>query len=829
MTGPAVLIGQDDALARATRAVIDRDGLAVTGLAGVGKTALLSGALTAAGRPVRRGQCFRSLTWTTGLPLQQALGGLLPVGDPAWTADWVVQTSGSAVLCLEDLQWADPLTLAVVAMLPRTTTLTATIRLGDPGTGAALDAVGAAGVTILEQHDLGPAEATELAMWFHPRLHPAEARALAARCGGNPLLIQELGADAEPGGGLRRSVAGRLRRLGPDAWRHFALLALADEPLPQAWLPTQAQLAAAGFTVVHNGLVQPRHRLLAEVVVRDIADGDPAVRQGLQRELGRHAERDGHLALAARGFAAGGDRARGVRLALRAAQETVRAGERAGLLHLAASCADGPESEDLAARAVEELVTAGDYTSAANLIDELPDLRGAHWLGLVGRIRWQLGDDDGALAAVEAGLAVVEPGTADAVLLQIEYARVVLLGQDDAERALPLARAALEQATALGVEQPRALAVLGTAEHLCGVGQANEHLSQAVEWAARDGDLMVEFTSANNLVAAHESTGAPQQALELAQRFADRAEELHMRGWQQQMQAMALNVRLHLGEYDPILAEVPPLLAGALDRRTRDQLEVTLSVALVDLGRHEIALARLTAAIKAGAQGLSGLGNLLWARGEAHLWAGDPREAKRDALGALEHTPSNGVSLFPLLTLNHARYQLGEPVEAQDWPPPHVPLLAGAPFELAGLAARSAGDDRTAGTNFASAALAWTGHHRRGELRCRWLAADLEADPDVARRALSTLEGELSASALTPLLGRVRQSLRARGFHSAAPRRRAGGLTAREREVLDLVAEGLSTEAVAARLGLAPSTVAAQIASARARTGAATRWQAASG
>jgi DNA-binding CsgD family transcriptional regulator/tetratricopeptide (TPR) repeat protein len=827
-TGP-VLIGRDAVLAQATQAVRGGGGLGVTGEAGAGKTALLSAALAASGRRVLSGQCFRSLAWTAGLALQQALGRLLPVGDPAWTAQWVVQSTGSSVLCLDDLQWADPMTLAVVALLPAAMSFVATVRLGDPGTEAALAAVHAAGATVLEVPALSRQHAIELALAAHPRLRRAEAEALAARCGSNPLLIQELGADPSPSIGLRRSVTGRLRRLGPEAWRGFALLALADEPLPRAWLPESAGLVDSGFAVVQDERVQPRHPLLAEVVRAELAEARAGEHSEVALDLALRAERGGHLALAARSFAAAGDAGHALRLALLAVEGTTRPGERAGLLHLAASSAVEPQASELATRAVSELVSAGDYVRAAGLLEQLPDVQSAQWCGLVGRVHWQLGNDVAALAAFEAGLALAEAGTRDLVLLQAEYARAVLLGLGQAERGLELARAAHASATDLGVEQARALAVLGTAEHFLGRPDDAVHLEQAVELAVRDGDLMVEFTSANNLVAVHESAGRGREALALAQRFATRAADLHLREWQHQMQAMALNAQMHLGDYDAVVSGVPPLLNGVVDRRTRDQLEVTLALALVDLGRYEAAFAQVAAALETCVDHWVGRGNLLWVRAEAQLWSGNPQAALADALASLEHTPPDANQLFALITAAHARVRLGEPVGPELPSMPHVPLLDGAPLEIAALAAQSAGNAAAAAESFAAAATAWAGFHQRGELRCRWLAADLDADPDQARTALLALEQELSDAGLTPLLGRVRRSLRARGVRSAAPRGRAGALTAREREVLDLVAEGLSTEAVAARLGLSPSTVAAQIASARARLGASTRWQASSG
>jgi len=56
---------------------------------------------------------------------------------------------------------------------------------------------------------------------------------------------------------------------------------------------------------------------------------------------------------------------------------------------------------------------------------------------------------------------------------------------------------------------------------------------------------------------------------------------------------------------------------------------------------------------------------------------------------------------------------------------------------------------------------------------------------------------------------------------------RPGGLTGREHQVLELVAEGLTNAEIAARLGTTRRTVVAQVTSACAKLGAGTRAQAA--
>lgn len=102
------------------------------------------------------------------------------------------------------------------------------------------------------------------------------------------------------------------------------------------------------------------------------------------------------------------------------------------------------------------------------------------------------------------------------------------------------------------------------------------------------------------------------------------------------------------------------------------------------------------------------------------------------------------------------------------------------------------------------------GHDVRSEARCRWAAAD-EARLAGAGDAVGRLRAAVELAErrrLGPLVARGRRSLRAAGVTSrarSAPGR--GGLTAREDEVLRLVASGRSSPEIAAALGIKVSTV----------------------
>jgi DNA-binding NarL/FixJ family response regulator len=131
---------------------------------------------------------------------------------------------------------------------------------------------------------------------------------------------------------------------------------------------------------------------------------------------------------------------------------------------------------------------------------------------------------------------------------------------------------------------------------------------------------------------------------------------------------------------------------------------------------------------------------------------------------------------------------------------------------------------------FARAAAGWADHDARSELRALWGAGEAAARAGSARarERLETVEARAVTLGHESLLRRIRRSLRAAGVRRSQPRRTGTGpLSAREEEVLELVAEGLTSPQIAARLSIATSTVQTLVRSAMRKLGARTRIQAA--
>ncbi|MPZ67957.1 MAG: hypothetical protein GEU71_00310 [Actinobacteria bacterium] len=124
----------------------------------------------------------------------------------------------------------------------------------------------------------------------------------------------------------------------------------------------------------------------------------------------------------------------------------------------------------------------------------------------------------------------------------------------------------------------------------------------------------------------------------------------------------------------------------------------------------------------------------------------------------------------------------------------------------------------------------WGGVWEARTVRCR-LGAGLALTKlgDIAGARASLLEAEKIAEEChyEPLLRRIRKAAREAGLSRPSRAPAVGRITAREREVLGLVAAGSPTKEIAAELQIAPSTVETLIRNAMRKTGAATRLEAA--
>ncbi|MDT7575174.1 MAG: hypothetical protein QOH17_1507 [Pseudonocardiales bacterium] len=800
----------------------------VSGEAGIGKTTLLREVAAASGRPVLEGGGLATLSWMTYLPLRRALGSDVS-GDPTAVADVVEAAVGAGVLLLDDAHWADAGTLETLTLLAGRVGVLAGVRRGDPGADATLDRLRAAGY---EEHVLSPldeATSADVVHTLRPDLPRSDVARLVTRTGGNPLLLRELSASGEPTASLRLALSARLRQLDDAARETFELLALAGRPVRVAALDERGvkSLLAADLAVVNGDEIAIRHALLAEVAAAGMAQDR---RRVLHARLARAVDDDGE---AARHYERAGEHELAHVAALRAAEATTLPAERASHLALAAATASGPAADDLRLRAALAVEQAHDWDAMVGVLAGLDpaDKQGQAWAHLLrARGSWPAGDAEGLRRELAAGLALVGGTATDIeVRLLIERTRVPLFLDNDPDAAVAGSSSALELARSTGVDVPRALYLHGTALSVADRPGGAEYLADAVRAARSAADTTTEFLAAYNLISHHESIGDPALGVALCEEYAERAHELGLREWEYGFRAALAELDFHAGRYAKLLVEGEELLDLLRDPRGHDQLLEAYCLALVDVGRIDEALRRLEDVRITN--DYKGVLQLRWVRTEAALWGGEPARALELAEQVLHAPEADPNTVFGYVSRAWALVDL----DRDPGPPPQLHLrvmLQSVSTEVDALGLLHRGDHDAAARRFTAAADNWRGWHKRGELRCRWGAAEAvrrTGDTDEAVRLLEAVEAEVEAHGMLPLLGRVHRSLRAAGQRRSAPRTRDAGstLTGRQREVLALVGEGLTNAQIAHRLGISRHTVVAQLSSASAKLGAANRAQAA--
>jgi DNA-binding CsgD family transcriptional regulator len=163
-----------------------------------------------------------------------------------------------------------------------------------------------------------------------------------------------------------------------------------------------------------------------------------------------------------------------------------------------------------------------------------------------------------------------------------------------------------------------------------------------------------------------------------------------------------------------------------------------------------------------------------------------------------------------------------------------TPVSAGAVPELEGIQLLHDGHPETAAERFAVASSLWAGFHAPRSMHCRWAEGEALRQArrlDEAAARLASAHAEATACGFEVEAVRIRRTMRQAGVRppaaEAAPRRSSGGsLTPRERELLELVGQGLTNLEVARRMGLGRPTVARILSNAMTKLGASSRAQA---
>ncbi len=791
---------------------------------------------------------------------------------------WATGGAGVIVI-LEDLHWADDQSLAVTRYLvdhageiPAVTVVTARAGDGREDVTAVLEAGGA---TVLPLGRLSDDESREMALACigpGPATAGETVAAVVRAAEGLPLLVEDLLAAGDLGGLPPRfapTVTARLARLDHLQRQVLAAAAVLGRDFDwQLLAPAAGVSADVVSAALHRGaalqLITPagdgfafRHALTREVVLGSLPAGD-------RRRLSLGAA-DAYLTSASasagpgRALAIGqllkdgGDQARAARLLMTAGTEALADGDVAAAVRLLQqagrnTATSGNLGTEIGSALAQALLQAGQPVKAADTAAAIlsaadgsdPPAAVAMRLVLaraaVMTAAWA--DARAQLAAVRHAGAAGEAASAEVAVIDAQIA----IGDSTAgSRAGAEALAARAAALATGAGRPdltcEALETLASCARLHDLDASAAAFTRALDVAAAASLRVHRLRILNELGTVEMLRDARGDRLELA-----RAEALR---------AGAVGLAVGIG------ANIAAL--HAMTARFQDAIEVA---AEVGQAAERLGLIPLAAAA-------------LLIRGFAHAHQGQARDMERCLAAAEAAAPDDpdlragawaiGRGLNALLAEDRTRAREAFARARQEAPDQHARILN--PYDGPELLLRAvAGEAGVAETDAAAASVVtaarWPGlWFGAAQATARGTAGDAAGAADALGAALeagrrypvfSAVVRRLAAEAAIrdrwgdPVallqsadatfaglrLGRASAACRAllKSAGQPAPRRRAAdpglpasvvaaGVTAREAEVLDLLADRLSNREIASRLFISPRTAEKHVASLMAKLG----------
>jgi len=804
----------------------------ISGEAGIGKSSLVAaidGVVPAGGR-LLIGNCddlstprvlgpLRDLAGSVGTALARALEG----GDRGRVLEALpAELAGAGrptVLVVDDVHWADEATLDVLRFLvPRVArlpvALVLTYRDDDLAADHPVRTVLGLAARAERARRLRPARLTADAV---RRLgSAADADEIFAVTSGNPYFVTELLASGNPRVvplTVADAVHARLARLGPADRERVGRLAVVPSAVP-GWLAaalvpgglaTLAPAELCGLLVITASQVSFRHELARRAVVGRMPAAariaaNHRVLTALLARPGADVSRVMHHAIEA------GDSAAIVRYGPVAAREASAAGahrEAAGHLRLVlgqhAPLEPAAEAELCERLAIESYTVDAPAAEAFDAQRRAVELRRGgdpsaygNSLRLLSRVCWWVGQPEAACAAADEAIAVLEAAGAGEMLAMALSGRAQLhaLAGQDAE-AIPLARRAIDVGRQSPAIRSHALNNLGLALQRQDMAGAVATLEESLRVALEAGETEHACRAYNNLTWTYLTCLRHDDAARLLARGIDLAERSEFVTLSRVLNLALGAVRFATSDFGEVEGAATPALAGSPPVRCS---------ALTLIGRTRLrrgepgAVEALREAWTLAVRGreCQRIGLAAAALAEAATLLGDSGGARSELTYAAELAERCGSeSVRAELT-----YWLRQ--DQNDLQHPYALLATG---------------------RWREAARRW----RQAGSRYEYALA-LSHSPDTGDqfRALTVLD----ALGAVPLARLIRTGLKSRDVRriprgpQAVSRANHAGLTARQAEVVGLLARGMTNPEIAAELTVSPRTVDSHVAAAMTKLGA---------
>lgn len=841
-----MLLGRSSELRRLLEAVDAARPVAIIGPPGIGKTKLVEA--LAGQRPVALGQCLDSFSHRPYQPILHALGRPPSPQHARALAREVAAGLAGRLLVVEDAHWADGPTLEVLAELMGDRSVVVTARSG-LGATAVQGLVLAGSGEVVELGPLSVDVIDEVLRRVAPSLVAGERSRVASRCGGNPLVatvlarrLDRIGSqliDDLPISDAVAALAAVVADLDPGPRRTLALMGRSDVPLANDLADDVELLAASGLVNCAGGRPVPSGHLLSELAWSALnRDEQQEVRSRLLESGGlRPAERAELLWHS-------GEAAEAYDVAVGAAAGPLSRAEQAQVLRVAALAANeltltaisppavGGDLEDLLISAAGALNDSAAFAPAAEVLSLPVPVDGAP-------------SPERAAEMLRAASAGGDRTYRDCVVrslgpwmdrLGAESPRVLALWRMLAHPTEGRASVAelAEQgflSAANSLDRSHAAFLLAVAAYRDDAEDA-VRLLEVARSEAQHGGPTSDLEASRNLVLMQLGIGRHEEARALAQSCAERAHAEGLTSWALEFRTHELISRFHdhvdhdeaVGwlswvRTEPVRLETRALATSALATLLADRGAVVRSGEVLAPWMQPEELEGFEPMVQAV---------LVWAAVQRAWIIGSLDEAVRLARWVTDVVPRG----FPALAGTQVVWRWAELESGHELtaPDPVGGLMPCAALEAEGVTLLATGDHLAAARQFGDAGDAWSALLWRCALRCRWAQglALVRAGHGEGVGLLVELDTELDEAGFPALRPRVHAALREAGAPVASVTGGSSGdLSPRQGQVLNLVAEGLTSSQIARRLGVSVDTVNSHVRLAMSKLGASTRIEAA--